>query len=134
MNLLRTASLSRPLVICQSQLGSFYKYSAFSVLSILTIVLDKSQTKGGGRVVSASGSETSGSRSTPTSAITYDAYTSVTKKKKRKKKASKEMNTLLKENVINRSSFTGSKKKWFGLTPQTVVVAIIHEASKKKLF
>ena len=31
---------------------------------------------GGGRVVSASGSETSVSSSTPTSAIIYDAYTS----------------------------------------------------------
>ena len=45
VNLLRTVSLSRPLVLCQSQLGSFYKYSAFSVLSILTILLDKCQTK-----------------------------------------------------------------------------------------
>ena len=33
VNLLRTASLSRSLVLCQSQLGFFYKYSAFSVLS-----------------------------------------------------------------------------------------------------
>ena len=32
LNILRTASLSHPLVLCQSQLGSFYKYSAFSVL------------------------------------------------------------------------------------------------------
>ena len=50
---------------------------------------------GGGRVVSASGSETSVSGSTPASAIIYDAYTSI-KKKKKIKKASKEMNTLLK--------------------------------------
>ena len=35
---------------------------------------------GGGRVVSASGSETSGSNSTPTSAIIYDVYTSIIKK------------------------------------------------------
>ena len=35
------SALSRVL----SQLGSFYKYSAFSVLSILTILLDKRQTK-----------------------------------------------------------------------------------------
>ena len=39
---------------------------------------------GGGRVVSASGSETSVSSSTPTSAIIYDAYTSITKKKIKK--------------------------------------------------
>ena len=39
------ASLSRPLVLCQSQLSSFNKYSTFSVLSILTILLDKCQTK-----------------------------------------------------------------------------------------
>ena len=45
MSLLRTASLSCPLVICQSQLGFFYKYSAFSMLSILMILLDKCQTK-----------------------------------------------------------------------------------------
>ena len=31
----------------QLQLGSFYKYSAFSVLSILTILLDKCQTLSG---------------------------------------------------------------------------------------
>ena len=31
--------------LCQSQLGCFYKYSAFSVFSILTILLDKCQTK-----------------------------------------------------------------------------------------
>ena len=37
---------------------------------------------GGGRVVSASGSETSVSSSTPASAIIYDAYTSIIKKKK----------------------------------------------------
>ena len=37
----------------------------------------------GGRVVSASGSETSVSSSTPTSAIIYDAYTSIIKKKKK---------------------------------------------------
>ena len=41
---------------------------------------------GGGRVVSASGSETSVSSSMPTSAIIYDAYTSIIKKKKKKKK------------------------------------------------
>ena len=35
---------------------------------------------GGGRVVSASGSETSVSSSTPASAIIYDAYTSIVKK------------------------------------------------------
>ena len=42
--------------------------------------------------------ETRVSSSTPTSAIIYDAYTSLIKKKKKtkKKKASKEMNTLLK--------------------------------------
>ena len=39
----------------------------------------------GGRVVSASGSETSVSSSMPTSAIIYDAYTSIIKKKKFKK-------------------------------------------------
>ena len=38
------------------------------------------------RVVSASGSETSVSGSTPASAIIYDAYTSIYKKKKKKKK------------------------------------------------
>ena len=37
---------------------------------------------GGGRVVSASGSETSISSSTPASAIIYDAYTSIINKKK----------------------------------------------------
>ena len=36
---------------------------------------------GGGRMVSASGSETSVSSSTPTSAIIYDAYTYMIKKK-----------------------------------------------------
>ena len=36
---------------------------------------------GGGRVVSASGSETSVTSSTPTSAIIYDAYTSIIKNK-----------------------------------------------------
>ena len=41
---------------------------------------------GGGRVVSASGSKTSVSGSTPASAIIYDAYTSIKKKKKKKKK------------------------------------------------
>ena len=35
---------------------------------------------GGGRVVSASGSETKVTSSTPTSAIIYDAYTSVIKR------------------------------------------------------
>ena len=40
-----SASLSRLLVICQSQLGSFYKYSVFSVLFILTILSDECQTK-----------------------------------------------------------------------------------------
>ena len=39
---------------------------------------------GGGRVVSASGSETSVSSSMPTSATIYDAYTSIIKKKKKK--------------------------------------------------
>ena len=38
-----------------------------------------------GRVVSASDSETSVSSSTPTSAIIYDAYTSIIKKKNLKK-------------------------------------------------
>ena len=42
--------------------------------------------KCGGRVVSASGSETSVSSSTPAIAIIYDAYTSVIKKKNKKKK------------------------------------------------
>ena len=41
---------------------------------------------GGGRVVSASGSETSVSSSMPTSAIIYDAYTSIIKIKKKFKK------------------------------------------------
>ena len=41
--------------------------------------------KRGGRVVSASDSETSVSSSTPTSAIIYDAYNSILKKKKKKK-------------------------------------------------
>ena len=36
---------------------------------------------GGGRVVSASGSETSVSSSAPASTIIYDAYTSIIKKK-----------------------------------------------------
>ena len=40
-----------------------------------------SSAHGGGRVVSASGSETSVSGSTPASAIIYDAYTSIKKKK-----------------------------------------------------
>ena len=40
----------------------------------------KDWSHGGGRVVSASGSETSVSSSTPTSAIIYDAYTSILKK------------------------------------------------------
>ena len=40
---------------------------------------------GGGRVVSASGSETNVSGSTPASVIIYDAYTSYNKKKKKKK-------------------------------------------------
>ena len=44
---------------------------------------------GGGRVVSASGSETSVSSSMPTSAIVYDAYTSIIKKKNKKKKKKK---------------------------------------------
>ena len=39
---------------------------------------------GSGRVVSASGSETSVWSSTPTSAIIYDAYTSIKEKKIRK--------------------------------------------------
>ena len=39
------------------------------------------QAHGGGRVVSASGSETSVSSSTPTSAIIYDAYTFIIKKR-----------------------------------------------------
>ena len=37
-------------------------------------------------MVSASGSETSVSSSTPASAIIYDAYTSIIKKRKKKKK------------------------------------------------
>ena len=41
---------------------------------------------GGGRVVSASGSETSVSSSMPASAIIYDAYTSIINKIKKKKK------------------------------------------------
>ena len=45
----------------------------------------KNKKHGGGRVVSASGSETSVSGSTPASAIIYDAYTSIKKKKKKKK-------------------------------------------------
>ena len=40
----------------------------------------------GGRVVSASGSEACVTSSMPTSAIIYDAYTSIKKKKKKKKK------------------------------------------------
>ena len=39
----------------------------------------KNRCFGGGRVVSASGSETSVSSSTPASAIIYDAYTSLKK-------------------------------------------------------
>ena len=39
-------------------------------------------SEGGGRVVSASGSETSISSSTPAGAIIYDAYTSIIKKNK----------------------------------------------------
>ena len=50
---------------------------------------------GGGRVVSASGSETSVLGSTPASAIIYDAYTSIKKKKKDKKK-NNAMTTFLK--------------------------------------
>ena len=42
--------------------------------------------RGGGRVVSASESETSVPSSTPASAIIYDACTSIKKKKKKKKK------------------------------------------------
>ena len=42
---------------------------------------------GGGRVVSASGSETSVSSLTPTSAIIYDAYTSIIKKKEPERSA-----------------------------------------------
>ena len=44
---------------------------------------------GGGRVVSASGSETSVASSTPASAIIYDAYTSIIKKHTHKKKKKK---------------------------------------------
>ena len=80
VNLLRTASLSRPLILCQSHLGSFYKYSAFFVLYILKILANNC-AHGGGRVVSASGSETSVWSSTPASAIIYDAYTFIIKKK-----------------------------------------------------
>ena len=66
-------SLSRPLVLCQLQLGFFYKYSAFLVLPFLRFFLVSVRQKGGGRVVSASGS------STPTSAIIYDVCTSMKK-------------------------------------------------------
>ena len=45
----------------------------------------KKKTNGGGRVVSASASETSVSSSMPTSAIIYDAYTSIIKIKKVRK-------------------------------------------------
>ena len=44
---------------------------------------NKSKTHQGGRVVSASGTETSISSSTPAGAIIYDACTSIIKKKKK---------------------------------------------------
>ena len=46
-------------------------------------LVNVNKAHGGGRVVSASDSETSVSSSTPTSAIIYDAYNSIIKKKKK---------------------------------------------------
>ena len=57
-----------------------------SVCLAFEIIERFSEAHGGGRVVSASGSETSVWSSTPTSAIIYDAYSSIIKKKKKKKK------------------------------------------------
>ena len=61
----------------------------FSLQALPVLVACRVQKKyslRGGRVVSASASETSVSNSTPTSAIIYDAYTSIIKKKLKKKK------------------------------------------------
>ena len=63
-------------------------------LKLPTLFSADKKNHGRGRVVSASGSETSVLSSTPTSAITYDAHTCIIKNKIRK--ASKVVNTLLK--------------------------------------
>ena len=57
-----------------------FKNGQFKIWS--TAIFNYSTAHGGGRVVSASGSETSVSSSTPASAIIYDAYTSIVKIKK----------------------------------------------------
>ena len=55
-------------------------------LLCFVLVVKRCTTQGGGRVVSASDSETSVSSSMPTSVIIYDAYTSIIKKINKKKK------------------------------------------------
>ena len=60
-------------------------------LAVACEQVNEADAHGGGQVVSASGSETSVWSSTPTSAIIYDAYTSIiykTKKKSVKQKRS----------------------------------------------
>ena len=57
-----------------------------SLIQHLNIFARVNKKEMGGRMVSASGSETSVSSSMPTSAIIYDAYTSIIKKKTEKKK------------------------------------------------
>ena len=55
-----------------------------SVKAVIALASYLISTHGGGRVVSASGSETNVSSLTPTIAIIYDEYTSIIKKKKSK--------------------------------------------------
>ena len=63
----------------------YYQYAITAKWNFLPSSTPLSLMHGGGRVVSASGSETSVLSSTPTSAIIYDAYTSIINKKLKKK-------------------------------------------------